>query len=123
MATNKEIAAQLVAFCKAGENVKSINTLYADNVVSVEATEGMGPRITEGKEGVLGKNEWWFNTFDVISAGVEGPFPHGDDRFAVIFDYHTKNKESGEESKMREVGVFHVEGGKIVREEFFYPFE
>ena len=120
MATPKEIGEKLVAFCKEGNNIKSIETLYADNIVSVEAVEGQGPRITEGKQGVIGKNQWWQENMEVRSAVVEGPFPHGDDRFAVLFDYDVKNKESGEEMKMKEVGVFHLKDDKIVREEFFY---
>ena len=50
---------------------------------------------------------------------VEGPFLHGDDRFAVIFEMETSPKAGGERTRMREVAVYHTEG-KIVREEFFY---
>lgn len=46
--------------------------------------------------------------------------PHGDDRFAVIFDISVKHKESGEVSDMKEVALYTVGDGKIVREEFFY---
>ncbi len=119
-----EIAAigeKLVAFCREGRNLESVETLYADDVASVEAAEGPGgPRVTEGKEKVKGKNQWWVENHEIHSASVEGPFPHGDDRFAVIFDYDVTNKPSGNRMAMKEVGVFHVKDGKVVREEFFY---
>ena len=120
MSTPKEIGEKLIAFCKEGKNLECVDALYSDDVESVEAMEGQGPRVTKGKAAVRGKGEWWAKTFEVKKADVEGPFPHGDDRFAVVFDYETKNRETGEEAAMREVGVFHVANDKIVREEFFY---
>ncbi|MEM7610028.1 MAG: nuclear transport factor 2 family protein [Myxococcota bacterium] len=118
---SKTIGDQLVAYCRDGKNLECINTLYADDVVSIEAAEGgAGPRVTKGKEGVIGKNTWWQENMEVRRASVDGPFPHGDDRFAVIFDFDVKNKQTGDEMTMKEVGVFHLGGGKVVREEFFY---
>ena len=45
---------------------------------------------------------------------------HGEDRFAVIFEVQGKEKASGNAFDMKEVGIYHVADGKIVREEFFY---
>lgn len=43
-----------------GRNLDAVNELYADDVVSVEATAmSDGERVTEGKDGVRGKNQWW----------------------------------------------------------------
>jgi ketosteroid isomerase-like protein len=47
------------------------------------------------------------------------PFLHGDDRFAVIFDIDATEKATGQRMPMREVAVYHVADGRIVREEFF----
>ena len=44
-------------------------------------------------------------------------------RFAVRFAYDVTNKPSGRRMQMDEIGLFTVENGKIVREEFFYPTE
>ncbi len=117
-----DIANQLVAFCKEGKNLESINTLYADNVVSVEAAPppAGGDRVTTGLDGVRGKNQWWSDNHEIHSASVEGPWPHGDDRFAVRFTYDITNKPSGMRMQMDEIGVFHVADDKVVREEFFY---
>ena len=46
--------------------------------------------------------------------------PHGEDRFAVIFEAAGRDKSSGDTFEMKEVAVYHVADGKIVREEFFY---
>ena len=45
----------------------------------------------------------------------------GEDRFALIFDMDVTNRETGQRMQMREVGLYTVADGKIVREEFFYP--
>ena len=118
----KEIGQQLVAFCKEGKNLESINTLYSENIESVEASEPQqgGQRVTKGIEGVRGKNQWWSENHEIHSAAVHGPYPHGDDRFAVRFEYDVTNKPSRQRIKMDEVGVFTVDNGKIVKEEFFY---
>lgn len=121
MSALKSVADQLVSLCRAGQNIEAINTLYAPNIVSIEAADmgGQG-RATEGLAGVLGKGTWWVANHEVHSASVEGPFPHGDDRFALILDYDVTNKPSGQRRQMREVAVYTVANGKIVREEFYY---
>lgn len=117
----KEIGQKLVAFCKEGKNLESINTLYAQNIQSIEAQAGPdGNRVAEGIEAVRGKNQWWSENHEIHSASVHGPYPHGDDRFAVRFEYDITNKPSGQRMQMDEVGLFTVDAGKIVKEEFFY---
>ncbi len=119
--TLMEIANELVAGCREGRENDNLGKLYAEDAVSVEAMgfNGMSP-VTEGLEGIRGKHAWWDSTFEVLDANISGPYPHGDDRFAVIFEVKTREKESGKEDDMKEVAVYHVAGGKIVREEFFY---
>lgn len=96
---------------------------YADDAVSVEATAmGEGGRETRGLDGIRGKHAWWASTMTTHSTTVEGPFPHGEDRFAVIYEVDATNRETGQRMQMKEVAVYHVADGKIVREEFFYPF-
>ncbi len=117
-----EIANEFVAGCREHREVENLDKLYSADAVSVEAADfsGMG-RETHGIEGIKGKHAWFENTFEVTGGSVSDPFPHGEDRFAVIFEAQTKNRETGEETEMKEVGVFTVAGGKITREEFFYP--
>lgn len=116
-----EIGGKLAALCREGRNVEAINELYADDIVSVEAAamEGMEQTMT-GKEAILGKNQWWAENHEVHSAGVEGPYAHGDDRFALRFSYDVTNKPSGQRTQMDEVAIFTVRDGKIAKEEFYY---
>ena len=119
--TLKEIADELVAGCREHRERENLTKLYAPDAVSVEAADmGGSGRETHGIAGINGKHDWWEGAHIIHKATAEGPFLHGDDRFAVIFDMDVETKEGGQRMQMREVGVYHVAGGKIVREEFFY---
>ena len=118
--TLTEIANELVAGCREHREIENLHKLYAADAVSVEAADMGGGREVAGIEGILGKHAWWDANAEMHGGSVEGPFPHGDDRFAVIFDMDVTMKDSGHRSQMREVAIYHVAWGKIVREEFFY---
>jgi ketosteroid isomerase-like protein len=116
-----EIGKKLVQFCRENKNLESINTLYSPEIVSVEAhAPPGGERTVKGIEGVRGKNKWWIETHEVHASEVSGPYPHGDDKFAVRFVFDLTHKPSGKRMKMDEVAVFTVANGKVIREEFFY---
>ena len=118
--TLAEIANELVAGCREGRARQNLDVLYAPDAVSVEAVDRGQGRETHGLAGIHGKHEWWETTQTVHSASVEGPFLHGDASFAVIFAMDAEDKTSGQRSDFREVAIYHVAGGKITREEFFY---
>jgi ketosteroid isomerase-like protein len=118
-----EIAQTLAEYCRNGQEAKGLAELYHADAVSVEAfaqPEG-GNRETHGVEGIRGKHAWWNSAFEVHEAHVDGPYPHGDDRFALIFELDATFRQSGEKSHMKEIGLYTVKDGKIVREEFYYP--
>lgn len=115
-----EVANELVALCREGKNLEAIEKLYSPDVVSVEATEMPGMAQTQkGLEAVRAKNQWWYDHHEVHGGEVSGPFPHGD-RFAVVFKFDVTPKQTGKRMTMQEVGLYTVQGGKIVKEEFFY---
>jgi ketosteroid isomerase-like protein len=117
----REVGKRLVELCKQGKNMESIETLYADDVTSIEPTELLGfARETHGKAAVIEKNIAWASANEIKSAQAEGPYPHGEERFAVIFRYDVLNKPSGRRAQFDEVALFTVVSGKIVKEEFFY---
>ncbi|TAG25332.1 MAG: nuclear transport factor 2 family protein [Rhodobacterales bacterium] len=118
--TLKEIADALVAGCREDRARQNLDLLYAPDAVSVEAMDMGGGRETHGLAGIHGKHDWWEGAFTTHGLTVEGPFLHGDDRFAVIFGMDTTNKATGERGQGREVAVYHVKNGKITREEFYY---
>ncbi len=118
-----EIGTKLVELCREGRNLDAIDALYADDVVSIEASAppAGGDRKMEGIEAIRGKNEWWAENHEVHGASVAGPFPNGDDRFAVHFKYDVTSKPmGGQRFQMEEVALYTVQDGKIAREEFFY---
>jgi ketosteroid isomerase-like protein len=110
----------MVELCRQGKNMEALETLFSDDVVSVEAVAMQGmEREAKGLAAVKAKGEWWVENHEVHSANVTGPWPH-DDRFIVGFEYDVTNKPSGQRMQMNETGLYTVSNGKIVREEFFY---
>ena len=86
--TVKEIAAELVALCRAGKNDEAIARFYAEDIVS---TEAMGPNpVSTGLAAIQAKSEWFKSAMEVHSATVNGPFINGD-QFAVEFNYDVTN--------------------------------
>jgi ketosteroid isomerase-like protein len=118
--TTMDIARKLVELCRQGKNEEALDTLYADDAVSVEAMAMPdAPPEVKGLAAIKAKGEWWMNNHEIHSSSVTGPWPHGD-RFIVGFQFDVTNKPSGRRIKMEEAGLYHVRDGKIVREEFFY---
>lgn len=118
--TLKEIADQLVAGCRSGDTAPNLDALYAPDAVSIEAMDNGQGRQVQGLDAIKAKHDWWESTFEMMGGDVSDPLPSGDDRFAVIFEIKVKHKESGEVSDMKEVALYTVGDGGIVREEFFY---
>lgn len=116
-----EVGSAIVALCREGKNLEAIDAHYSADVTSVEAAEMPGlPRSLRGIEAVRGKNQWWLDNHVVHSNEVLGPFPHGDDRFAIIFRYEVTPKAIGQRVQIEEVGVYTLADGKVSREEFYY---
>lgn len=114
------IANRYVALCREGKNLEALESLFADDAVSVEAIALPElPQQMSGKAAIRTKGEWWVANHEVHSASVTGPWPHGD-RFVVGFQMDVTNKPSAQRMQLDEVGLFTVRDGKIVREEFFY---
>lgn len=118
--TTLEVGKKLVELCKQNKNDEAVKTLYSPDIVSVEAMSMPNmPAEIKGIEAVEAKGKWWMENHEIHSATVEGPYPNGD-KFVVHFNYDVTNKPSKQRMKMDEMGLFTVEHGKIVREEFFY---
>lgn len=117
-----ELANQLVAWCRADNTQACLDNLYAPDAVSVEAMAMPGEQSREavGLDAIRAKHDWWNNTMEVHGGNVDGPFLHGEDLFGVIFEMDVTNRQTGERAQMKELGIYTVKDGKIVREEFFY---
>jgi ketosteroid isomerase-like protein len=118
--TTFEIAKKYVELCQAGQHHTVLETLFSPDAVSIEA-EALPdlPLEAKGLKAIAEKGKRWGDNHEVHSAKLEGPWPNGN-RFVVRFGYDVTNKPSGRRLQMDEVGLFTVENGKIVREEFFY---
>jgi ketosteroid isomerase-like protein len=118
-----QVGKKLVDLCRTGKNMDAIDSLYSPNIVSIEAMgDDKTPAETKGIDKIKQKNKHWYETNEVHSARVEGPFPNKD-RFAVKYHYETTPKAGpmqGKRMTLDEVAVYTVKDGKIVREEFFY---
>jgi hypothetical protein len=116
--TTEEVAKKVVELVRKQAWYEALDQLYADDIVSVEAySMGGGSPETRGKQGVRGKIDWWVNAMEVHSFKASEPFV-GHDRFVVEYDADVTDKQSKQRRQMSEVGVYTVNNGKIVREEF-----
>ena len=115
----RTVATQLVDLCNQGKNFDVMRTMYAPDIVSVEAdgaeTAGQGP--------VIKKSEVWQSKNEIHSEKVRGPFFNGPDQFAVHFTFEVTPKRTGQRVTIEEVGVYTVKDDKITREQFFYEGE
>ena len=118
----KEIAEKLAEHCRTGQEAQALETLYAPGAISEEAPGSPGAEKgpANGIEAIKGKHQWWDENFEVHSAEVDGPYVHGD-MFAINFAIDATEKASGHRWQMKEVGLYHVADGKIVKEQFFMP--
>ena len=112
------IAAKLVEHCQNQTEAEGLDTLYHPDAESVEA---MGPPgmdlVAKGVDAIKGKHAWWNENFEVHGGDIDGPYVNGDS-FSVIFEIDATEKNSGQRTQMKEVALYHVKDGKIVREEF-----
>jgi len=117
--TGRDIGTKYVALCKEGK-FEACFDLYAPDAVSVEAGGAPGmDRVSRGLDAIRAKGKWWYDNHTVHKAESFGPYPL-DNRFAVRFVFDVTMKASNQRVTMDEVGLFTIENGKIVREEFFY---
>jgi len=118
--TTQQLADQLVRLCKEGKFEEAVTTLYADDIVSMEAAAPPGgSRESKGIEAVKAKGAWWVANHEIHSAVVEGPLVAGS-HFAVTFKFDVTFKPEARRSTMEEVAVYKVVNGKVAYEEFFY---
>ncbi len=112
-ATAAEIGRSLVQLFNAGK-AEEVERLWHHK--NIESIEGDGS-VYLGRKGVAEKNAWWYGAFEMHSAQAEGPFV-GATGFVAHFTITVSPKAGGERMTSREVGVYTVSKGKIVREEF-----
>ncbi|MEM1211154.1 MAG: nuclear transport factor 2 family protein [Planctomycetota bacterium] len=120
-----EVGRKLVEYCQNHEDAKAIEELYADAAQHIEAYEmGPGmPRVTAGKDKLLANIKDWYANNEVHGSTTVGPYPHGEDRFAVTMTADMTPKAgpmAGQRHQIEEISVYTVKDGKIVTAEFYW---
>ena len=110
--TPQEIGESLVALFNAGKSDEAESTWYHRKIESIEE-DGT---VFEGAKGVAEKGAWWKSTFTVLAMQATGPYVSSTG-FTVVYDGRVRSAD-GTEIAIREAGVYTVEDGRIVREEF-----
>lgn len=112
------------AFVKAmqdREGISSVDELYAKEAESIEAVvpPNRYVRIAGGRGAIKAKREDWLKSYEIHSLDADGPYVHPPNRFAIRFEAQVSEKATGQKKILREIAIYSVEDGKIVREEFF----
>ena len=119
--TVQEIANRLVELCREGKYSTAQQELYSDNATSrePETSPNPGPKLTEGKDAIIEKGHRFQEMIEEVHGGsVSDPIIAGN-HFATSLELDATYKGMGRQS-MKEVCVYEVKDGKIVKEEFFY---
>ena len=114
-----EVANQLADYCRKGDFEKAMQEFYAPEILSVEACEMPGmPRETKGLQAVLKKGQQWIAAHEIHRVEVNGPLV-SETEFALQFTMDVTDKQSGQRFTMKEIAVYQVSDGKIVRRTVF----
>ncbi len=115
-----EIGRELVRLYNAGRAEDAVERLYSRSITSIEAqgSKEMPARI-KGIQAVRAKRAWWSARTKVHSTRATGPYRGlRKDQFAVLFAIDLTDKASRQRSRINEIALYTVRGGKIVQEEF-----
>ena len=115
------IAKRLVALCREGKFEEAQRELYADNAVNIEP-DGLPPgpmSSVKGLPAIIEKGHQFNDMLEAVHGiGVSEPVVAGN-WFSIAMTMDLTVKGRGRQD-MREICVYHVHDGKIVREQFFY---
>jgi hypothetical protein len=110
--TPREIGESLVALFNAGKSDEAESTWYHRKIESIEDCG----TVFEGWKGVQEKGKWWRENFTVLSMRASGPYVCATG-FSVVYTGRVRTAD-GTEVDAHECGVYTVEDGRIVREQF-----
>lgn len=117
--TTEEVANRLVELCRQDKIDECLAELFAADAKSIEASDAMGPPVTEGLEGIKAKSAMFQSAVEEFhSAQISDPIVAGNS-FALTWVLDVTMKGRGRVT-MEEVCVYMVKDGKINLEQFFY---
>lgn len=111
-----EIAAATMAHLRSGKPDADLWAAhFSPKFMSIEGS-GQG---WKGVKAVTKKCQEWMDQHEIHAVNFEGPYV-GATGFAVKYTLDVTNKASNQRFAMSEVGVYTVEKGRVVQEEFMY---
>jgi hypothetical protein len=117
--TTQEVANRLVKLGREGKIEDVLNELFADNAVSIEPNDSMGPKTVSGLPAIKEKGKMFDSMIEEVhGAKISDPVVAGN-YFSISWWIDTTMKGRGR-SQMQEICVYKVEDGKIVSEQFFF---
>ena len=113
----QSVAARFIDLCNQGKNFEVMRTMYAPDIVSVEANGEQ----TKGQQPVIQKSERWVADKSFDFQAIRGPYFCAPNQFAVHFTHKVTPKSTGKQVALEEVAVYTVgTDDKITREQFFF---
>jgi hypothetical protein len=117
--TTSEVANKLVELCRQNKIDVVLETLYADNAQSIEASDMMGPRVVEGLQAIKAKSAAFDASVEEFhGAEISDPIVAGNS-FSLTWALDATFKGRGRMT-MEEICVYQVKDGKVILEQFFY---
>ena len=119
--TVQQIANRLVELCRKGDYSGAQQELYSEDATSNEPenSPSPGPKHVTGRDAIIAKGKQFQEMLEEVhGSSVSDPIVAGN-HFAVSLDLDATYKGMGRQ-EMKEVCVYEVKDGKIVKEEFFY---
>jgi hypothetical protein len=114
--TPAEIGAEVVQMIRARAGDEAIWARHWHR--KCDSIEGGETRMAwRGLKQVRAKSDWWTQDHALRSGEVEGPYL-GATGFAIRFKMQVETLSTGVIDSMEEVGVYTVQNGKVIREEF-----
>lgn len=111
-----DIAAATMAHLRSGKpDAELWSAHFSPKFMSIEGS-GQG---WKGVKAVKKKCDEWVDQHEVHAVNFEGPYV-GATGFGIKYTLDVTNKASGQRFSMSEVGVYTIEKGKVVQEEFMY---
>ena len=118
--TTQEVASRYYELIQKGQNETVLNELYSPDIISLEPeNDSQVPLRVEGIDACKQKERQFFENIETMHGG----FCHE----PIVSNYHFacsmgmdvtyKGKERRQKDQ---IGVFEVENGKIVKEQYFY---
>ena len=114
--TTQEIATRLVELVGKGEFQTCYQELYSPEIISIEADGST----VNGFEGIQAKGKEWNAGIETFHGSSIGEAVVSGNYFALPMSMTITYKGATEPVKFQEICLYHVNDGKIVKEQFFY---